>query len=116
MANKADVLDGTLVAQSYKKIQIADFIVGLSRNINDKSGNVGKTYIIKNRFGQDGMAYPIKVDLNCGQITIINPNTKKGKNILQTVDSNNNGNMFKLQTLRHLAQSQMGDQYDLDII
>ena len=46
-----DVIEANKVAESYAKVMTADFVVSLSRKIEDKIGNTGRFHVIKNRFG-----------------------------------------------------------------
>ncbi len=40
-------------------------------------------YIMKNRFGKDGMMLPLKVNLDIGLFKILNPDTRTGSKILE---------------------------------
>ena len=55
-----DVIEAQKIAESYQKIMTADFVVSLSRKVEDKIGNTGRFHVIKNRFGPDGLTYPSK--------------------------------------------------------
>ena len=55
-----DVIEATKVAESYAKVMTADFVISLSRKIEDKIGNTGRFHVIKNRFNPDGLTYPAK--------------------------------------------------------
>ena len=46
-----DVIDATKVAEAYSKVMIADFVVSVSRKVEDKIANTGRFHVIKNRFG-----------------------------------------------------------------
>ena len=63
-----DVIEAGKVAESYAKVMTADFVMSLSRKIEDKVQNTGRFHIIKNRFGPDGLTYPAKINTNTGQI------------------------------------------------
>ena len=36
----------------------ADFVMSMSRKVEDKIANTGRFHVIKNRFGIDGVTYP----------------------------------------------------------
>ena len=74
-----DVIEATKVAESYQKVMTADFVVSLSRKVEDKIGNTGRFHIIKNRFGPDGLTYPAKVNTNTGAVEIYEGSTVDGK-------------------------------------
>jgi hypothetical protein len=57
----------------------ADFVVSLSRKIEDKLAGTGRWHVIKNRFGPDGMTFPSKANFSTGQIHIYNDDSIDGK-------------------------------------
>ena len=61
-------------------INAADFVVSLSRKIDDKLAGTGRWHVIKNRFGPDGMTFPSKANFSNGQILIYNDNSVDGQN------------------------------------
>ena len=65
-----DVIEASKVAESYAKVMTADFVMSLSRKIEDKVGNTGRFHVIKNRFGPDGLTFPAKVNTNTGGVEI----------------------------------------------
>ena len=86
-ALEEDVIEADKVSEAYSKIMIADFIMSLSRKIQDKVANTGRTHIIKNRFGPDGMTFPMRVNTSNGDIQLYQSDTTKGKEA--TDDSKN---------------------------
>ena len=74
-----DVIEATKVAESYQKVMTADFVVSLSRKVEDKIGNTGRFHVIKNRFGPDGMTFPSKINTNTGKMEIYEGNSIGGK-------------------------------------
>ena len=60
---------------------IADFIMSLSRKLNDKVGGTGRWHIIKNRFGPDGMTFPSKINTMTGHIEIYEPSSDMGQSV-----------------------------------
>jgi archaellum biogenesis ATPase FlaH len=85
-----DVIEATKVAESYQKVMTADFVVSLSRKVEDKIGNTGRFHVIKNRFGPDGLTYPAKVNTNTGQVEIYEANTVDGKETQTKIDNRDN--------------------------
>jgi replicative DNA helicase len=67
---KDDVIEGDKAAGSYNKIMITDFCMSLSRLAQDKVNNTGRFFIMKNRYGMDGMAYYADIDASTGHIEI----------------------------------------------
>ncbi len=76
-----DVIEGGKVSESYNKLMIADFVMSLSRKVNDKIGGTGRFHTIKNRFGPDGMTFPSKINTMNGSIEIYEPSSDIGKSI-----------------------------------
>ena len=68
----------------------ADFVVSLSRKVEDKIGNTGRFHVIKNRFGPDGLTYPAKVNTNTGAVEIYEGNTVDGKETQHKIDNRDN--------------------------
>lgn len=80
-----DVIEGGKVSESYNKVMVCDFIMSLSRKLNDKVGGTGRWHIIKNRFGPDGMTFPSKINTMTGHIEIYEPTSDMGKSVSITM-------------------------------
>jgi replicative DNA helicase len=102
-----DVIEATNVAESYQKVMTADFVVSLSRKVEDKIGNTGRFHVIKNRFGPDGLTFPAKVNTNTGQVEIYEGNTVDGKETQGKID--NRDNLMK-KMLSSKFDDLMGDE------
>ena len=85
-----DVIEASKVAESYAKVMTADFVISLSRKIEDKIGNTGRFHVIKNRFGPDGLTYPAKINTNIGKIEIFENNSVQGKGIQHKINNRDN--------------------------
>lgn len=96
-----DVIEASKVAESYAKVMTADFVVSLSRKIEDKVANTGRFHIIKNRFGPDGLTFPAKINTNTGQIEIYESNTVNGKE-----------QQSKMQNRDRVAREMLSNRYD----
>lgn len=70
MGAKDDVIEGDKAAGSYDKMMVADICLSLSRKKEDKVLGTGRLHVMKNRYGQDGMTYNVKMDTNNGRIEI----------------------------------------------
>ena len=68
MGAKDSIIEGDKAAGSYDKIMIADICLSLSRQKEDKVLGTGRVHVMKNRYGQDGMTYNVKMDTNNGHI------------------------------------------------
>ena len=78
-ALEENVIEAQKIAESYAKIMTADFVMSLSRKVEDKIANTGRFHIIKNRFGPDGLTFPSKVNTNNGKIEIYEASSVAGK-------------------------------------
>jgi hypothetical protein len=85
-----DVIEAQKVSESYQKIMTADFVVSLSRKVEDKIGNTGRFHVIKNRFGPDGITYPAKVNTNTGAVEIYESTSVGGKETQKKIDNRDN--------------------------
>lgn len=77
-----DIIQANNIADSYRKIMTADFVMSLSRKVNDKQANTARFHVIKNRFGPDGLTFPSKMNAGCGHIEIYGENSREGMSIL----------------------------------
>lgn len=68
MGAKDSIIEGDKAAGSYDKMMIADMCFSLARQKEDKVLGTGRWHIMKNRYGQDGMTYDVKMDTNNGRI------------------------------------------------
>lgn len=80
-ATEEEVIEGNKVSESYNKVMIADFILSISRRLNDKMGGTGRWHVIKNRFGADGMTFPSKMNTSTGHIDLYEPSSDIGKSV-----------------------------------
>jgi len=85
-----DVIEAQKVSESYQKIMTADFVMSLSRKVEDKIGNTGRFHVIKNRFGPDGMTFPSKINTNTGKMEIYEGNSVGGKEQQTKIDNRDN--------------------------
>jgi len=69
MGAKDSVIEGDKAAGSYDKMMVADICISLSRQKEDKVLGTGRVHVMKNRYGQDGMTYKVKMDTNNGHIS-----------------------------------------------
>ena len=96
-----EVIDATKVSESYSKIMIADFVMSMSRKVEDKVGKTARFHIIKNRFGVDGITFPSKMDTELGKIDIYKSTSKQGVQQQKKMD---NSEEFLRKTLKEKLQ------------
>ena len=54
-----DVIGADKVSEDYSKVMTTDFVMSMSRKVEDKIANTGRFHVIKNRFGNsDGLTFP----------------------------------------------------------
>ena len=74
-----EIIDATKVAEAYSKVMIADFVVSVSRKVEDKIANTSRFHVIKNRFGIDGITFPSSMNTSTGNIQIYEATTQSGR-------------------------------------
>jgi KaiC/GvpD/RAD55 family RecA-like ATPase len=90
---RAEVITMESISEAFNKCFVADFIVSISRTIEDKASNTGRAFVAKNRNGPDGLVYPIFMDTSNVNIdvlpsqgetvtSVIEESTKKQKELL----------------------------------
>ena len=85
-----DVIEAGKIAESYAKVMVADFVMSLSRKIEDKISNTGRFHVIKNRFGPDGLTYPASINTNIGKIEIFESSSVQGKGVQHKINNRDN--------------------------
>jgi len=74
-----DVIGADKVSEDYSKVMTADFVMSMSRKVEDKIANTGRFHVIKNRFGPDGITFPASINTNTGNIQIYETSTQGGR-------------------------------------
>jgi len=85
-ALEEDVIDASKVSESYGKVMVADFVLSLSRKVQDKLAGTGRWHVIKNRFGPDGITLPSKMNTSNGQFNIYTDTSLQGQNTQKQMD------------------------------
>lgn len=65
----------------------ADFVMSVSRKVEDKIANTGRFHVIKNRFGPDGITFPANINTNTGLIQVFESNSVNGKSAQNKMDN-----------------------------
>ena len=76
-----EIIDATKVAEAYSKVMIADFVISVSRKVEDKIANTSRFHVIKNRFGIDGITFPSSMNTSTGNIQIYEATTQSGRDV-----------------------------------
>ncbi len=97
-----EVIQADKIAESYNKIMTADFVLSLSRTLNDKQTDTGRVHIIKNRFGPDGMTFPAKMDVLKGIVEVYDESSVQGVQARQ--DMKNSENLVKKMLHKRLVK------------
>lgn len=88
-SGEKDIITGEDVSESYKKIMIADFVLSVSRKTEDKLLNTARWFVIKNRYGIDGITFPGVINTSIGNIDIYSPNSINGEQTQKTMNTGN---------------------------
>ena len=78
-----EFIEANKISESYAKVMIADFVMSFQRRTKDKQLQIGRAHVIKNRFGQDGMTFPSKLNTANGNIQLFDKESKEGKDAEQ---------------------------------
>jgi len=70
----AEVITMESISEAFSKCFVADFIFSLSRTVEDKNQNTGRVFVAKNRFGMDGIIYPVFMDTSKVKIKVFPSN------------------------------------------
>ena len=92
-----DVVQAHNIADSYRKIMTADFVLSVARNTTDKANNTARCHVIKNRFGPDGITLYANMNTSTGQIDLYDSKSKESMAIQATMQDTDNSvkNMLK---------------------
>lgn len=74
----SEVIEADKIADSYAKVMNADFIMSVSRKSKDKLNDTARAHIMKNRFGPDGITFPMKMNTNTGYMEVYEGNSPDG--------------------------------------
>lgn len=80
-----DVIQADKIAESYGKIMTADFVMSLSRKLDDKIHNTARLHVMKNRFGPDGLTFPAHVDIVRGLIDVYEEDSAEGRDLINSM-------------------------------
>jgi replicative DNA helicase len=108
-ALEEDVIDASKVSESYGKVMVADFIISLSRKVQDKLAGTGRWHVIKNRFGPDGITLPSKMNTSNGQIHIYADTSVQGKETQKQMDK---GEEYTRQMLARKFKEISNDEFE----
>jgi replicative DNA helicase len=86
-ALEEDIIGAEKISESYGKVMVADFVISLSRKVQDKLAGTGRWHVIKNRFGPDGITLPSKMNTSNGQIHIYADTSVQGKDAQKQMDN-----------------------------
>ena len=104
-AIESDVIHADKIADSYAKVMNADLIISVSRKDTDKLNDTARFHVMKNRFGQDGLTFPAKMNTNKGIIEVYAANSSNG--IIASKESKN-GELLQKQLLHKKYVDNMG--------
>jgi replicative DNA helicase len=98
-ASQSEIIEADGVADSYRKVMIADFIVSSSRKSQDKLRNTARIHVMKNRFGADGITFPTHFDASCGDIKIYDSQSDEGREIFGRMKSEEDAGKERLRNI-----------------
>ena len=108
-ALEEEVIGADKVSEDYSKVMTADFVMSMSRKVEDKIANTGRFHVIKNRFGPDGITFPATINTNTGYIQIYETNTQGGKEVQGKM---NNADEYIRKTLAQKKKDFDGEGFE----
>lgn len=87
---ESEIVLGDQTAHSIGKIEVADFVMSISRTHKDKLSDTARFTVVKNRGGKDGMVYNGEVDFDIGKIEMYDTYTQKSVQQREKMDNNEN--------------------------
>ena len=108
-ALEEDVIGADKVSEDYSKVMTADFVMSMSRKVEDKIANTGRFHVIKNRFGPDGITFPATINTNTGFIQIYETNTQGVKEVQGKM---NNADEYIRKTLAQKKKDFDGEGFE----
>lgn len=103
---QSEIIEADGVADSYRKVMTADFIISLSRKVDDKRRDTARMHIMKNRFGADGLTFPAHFDASCGDIKIYDAMSSEGRELLSKMKSNEDSKKERLKNVWEKSQNE----------
>jgi hypothetical protein len=104
-----DIIEADKAAGAYAKIFPADFVMSLSRKAQDKLSNTARIHIIKNRFGIDGVTFPVYMDTSRGVINVHSETSSKGKEVSNTMTTDSEYSKLRLRQRFNQLNEKVGD-------
>lgn len=88
MGARDQVVEGDKAAGSYDKMMVADGSISLSRTKEDKVLGTGRIHIMKNRYGEDGVTFNVKMDTTNGHVEFESEMVTNGtdQSVIQSVN------------------------------
>ena len=85
-----EIVTANDISDSYRKVMTADFVMSVSRNLQDKANNTARCHVIKNRFGPDGITLYAKMNTSNGDVQIFDSKSKESAEIQNSMEDSEN--------------------------
>tara|TARA_Y100000310_G_scaffold341949_1_gene443043 strand:+ start:14036 stop:15424 length:1389 start_codon:yes stop_codon:yes gene_type:complete len=72
----AEVITMESISEAFNKCFVSDFIISISRTVDDKIANSGRMFVAKNRNGPDGLVFPLFMDTANVCIKVLEPSAE----------------------------------------
>ena len=104
-----DVIGAEKVSEDYSKVMTSDFVMSMSRKVEDKIANTGRFHVIKNRFGPDGITFPAAINTNRGYRMMYETSTQGGR---EAQGKMNNADEYIRKTLAQKKKDFDGEGFE----
>ena len=109
-----EVVQAHNISDSYRKIMTADFVISVTRNVDDKANNTARCHVIKNRFGPDGITLYAKMNTSNGDIEIYDSKSKESVAIQSSMENDESSVKKMLRNKWNSSrQTENGENADL---
>ena len=95
-ASDKEVVGLSNMSEAYSKAMVADVVISISRKQLEKATGAARLFVAKNRAGQDGVLFPIRIDTARSYFEIIDdPNSLS---VMDMVESSHTGTKDMLKS------------------
>lgn len=84
-----NIVEAQDIQRAYSKVAPCNIILGFSRHVSDKLNNTGRIHFAKNKYGPDGITLPANINYSDGTFKMLDPETKRGRELLEAMKENN---------------------------
>lgn len=110
--SQSKIAEGHDLADSFQKLMIADVLISISRQREDKIAGTARFHLVKNRFGADGLVFPAKLNASNGQLELFDADSAEGIALQNLMDATEENDELEVKKKLHskFREMQAGKQ------